>query len=136
MRELLSVLGATAAAMLFIGIVVFGARDRATLVPPPEAVAESFAREVSARRFDLAMNYLSEGTRQKASPAELAAGFERLLAVAGKVNQVDAEGRWTSADRAAARANIKGDRQTIAFDVSLVRELGLWKIDRLPDLVR
>lgn len=136
MREVLLTVGAAAAALLLIGLAVFARHDTSTFVPAPETVTEGFARQITTRRFDLAVNYLASGRKKSETPRLLASRFEPLFAATGKVNRVDAEPQSMQQDRAVARAIIKGDDGTTSFDVGLVRENGLWKIDRLPDLVR
>lgn len=136
MKEVLRTLGTATAALLLIGIAVFAGHDTSTLVPAPEAVTESFARAIATRRFDLAMNHLASGRKRTETPQTLKARFDPLFAATGKINQVDAEPQWMQQEHAAARATIEGDDGTTSFDVGLVREKGLWKIDRLPDLVR
>jgi hypothetical protein len=136
MREALYTLAVLAASLLLIAGVVFGGYDRSTFVPVPEAVTESFTRQIVARRFDLAMNYLASQTRQIETPQTLAARFETLSSSTGKINQVAAQPQWMQQDHAAARATIEGDSGETSFDIRLVRENGLWRIDQLPDLVR
>lgn len=136
MRELLYTLGVLAASLLLIAAVVFGGHDRSTLVPVPESVAESFARQIAAGRYDLAMNYLASQTRRIETPETLAARFGPLFSSTGTINRVGAEPQWMQQDHAAARATIEGDTGQTPFDLGLVRENGLWRIERLPDLVR
>ena len=136
MREILQTAGIAAAALLLIGLAVFAWRDASTFVPAPEVVTEGFARQITTRRFDLAVNYLASGTKKTETPRMLASRFDPLFAATGKVNRVDAEPQSMQQERAAARAIIKGDDGKTSFDVGLIRENGLWKIDRLPDLVR
>ncbi len=136
MREVLQTAGTAAAALLLIGIAVFSWDDTSTFVPGPEVVAEGFARQIATRRYDLALNHLASATKKKETPHSMKTRFEPLFAVTGTINTVDAEPRWTRRDGAAARAIIEGDNGQVTFEVGVVREHGLWKIDRLPDLVR
>ena len=135
MREVISTVATAVVALLVIGAAVFGGGDRSIFVPVPETTAESFAHDIATRRYDLALNFLAAGTRRGETAERLRARFEPVLAV-GKVNGVDSEPQWTNQDRASARARIAGSRGTASFDLGFVRENGLWKIDRLPDLVR
>jgi hypothetical protein len=58
MRDLLKVLGVTLVALgVLVAVVVFGG-DTTVTVPPPEAVAEEFARQVATRRYDRALAYV------------------------------------------------------------------------------
>ena len=136
MKEILSTLGVTGAALSLIAAVVFGGHDRSTFVPAPDAVAESFAREVATRRFDLAVNYLATSMRRVETPATLHRRFEEALNRAGKVNTVVAEINGMGQDTAATRAVIEGEAGQVVFETRLVRENGLWRIESLPDLVR
>ena len=136
MKEILSTLGATAAALGLIAAVVFGGHDRSTFVPAPHAVAESFAREISTRRFELALTYLSASTRRVETPSTIERRFEEALNGAGTVNAVVAETVGMNEDHATAQAVIDGDRGRFIVALTLVRENGLWRIDGLPDLVR
>ena len=136
MRELLYPLGVLAVSLLLIAVVVFGWDDRSTLVAAPEAVTENFARQIAARRFDLAMNQLASETRRSERPQTLAARFNGVLTGIGTVNHVEADTNWMQKSQAAVRARIKGDRATASFEVALVRENGLWRIEQISDLVR
>lgn len=136
MREILQTVGTAAAALVLIGIAVFAWHDASTFVPAPEAVTEGFARQIATRRYELAINYLSSATTKTETPHSLKTRFEPLLDGAGKINHVDAAPHGTQQDRAAARAIIEGGNGKVSFEVALVRDKGLWKIDRLSDLVR
>jgi hypothetical protein len=136
MRELFYTVAVLAASLLLVAGVVFGGYDRSTFVPAPEAAAESFARAIAARRFDLAMNHLAAARARAETPQTLASHFDGLFGSTGKINKVDAEPQWMQQNRAAARATIQGDSGEVSFDVGLVRENGLWKVDQLPEMVR
>jgi hypothetical protein len=135
MREIGFTAAVLAASLLLTGAVVFRGHDRSVLVPAPEATVENFARQLAARRFDLARKHLSSAASQSETAHTLAARFAGL-ARAGTINEVVAEPKWMREDSAAARAMIAGDADHVSFDVGLVRESGLWKIAHLPDLVR
>ena len=128
MRELVS-LAATAAALLaVIGVAVFAGGDRSVLVPVPEAVTEGFMREITMRRFDLAMHYLAKDRQRRETPQTLGALFAPLLEAAGEVNAVDGTPHWVQGDNAWAAATVEGDRGSPSCEFALVRESGLWKI--------
>jgi len=128
-REFASILGVSAAALLLIAAAVFAGGDRSLFVPVPEMVTEDFAREITTRRFDLAMKYLSQARRRAESPQTLEAMFDPLLTAVGTVNTVDSETRSVNEDHAIATATVEGDRGARSFDVSLVHERdGLWRI--------
>ena len=134
MREVVSTLATLAISLAVIAAAIF-AGDRSVLVSAPEVAAESFAHEIAMRRFDLALNFLAAETRRIETPETLRTRFEPVRAV-GTVNGVDSEPQWMNPERAAARARIAGSRGNTSFELGFVRENGLWKIDRLPDLVR
>jgi hypothetical protein len=58
MKRLVWVLGALAVLCGVCALAVKAANDRETLVPPPDAVAEGFTREVLTKRWDRANVYL------------------------------------------------------------------------------
>ena len=99
-------------------------------------MAESFAREIATRRFDLALNYLAREAKRLETAETIAARFESSLAAAGKVNTVEGHELWMRETDAAAEATIVGDRSRCRFDVVMIRESGLWRVAGLPDLVR
>jgi hypothetical protein len=134
MKEVVLMLTVLAAALVITGVAVFGGGDRHLFVPVPEAVVESFTREITTRRFDLAMKQLAADRSRSETPQTLADRFDPMLREVGEVNHVEAEARWMSADRASASATVKGAFGVRSFDFTLMREHGLWKIDGLPDL--
>lgn len=134
MRDLAVMVAVTCAALVIIAATIFAGGDRSLFVPVPEVVVENFTREITTRRFDLALKYLASGRRRSESPQTVAARFMPLLEAVGKVNRVETEPRWTTDERAAASATVEGDNSSLSFDFFLVRENGVWKIDGLPDL--
>ena len=134
MRETASMLAVLVSALVVIGVGVFAGGDRGLFVPVPEAAAENFTREITSRRFDLALKHLATERRRVETPQTLANRFDPMLRAVGKVNSVDAEPASMAGDRATASATVEGDLGVRSFDVSFVREHGLWKIDGLPDL--
>lgn len=134
MREIASMLAVLAVALGVIGVAVFAGGDRSWFVPVPESTAENFTREITTRRFDLALKHLAADRRRTETPQSIANRFDPMLHAVGEVNRVDAEAHWMSGDRASASATVEGDLGVRSFDLSFVREHGLWKIDGLPDL--
>lgn len=134
MRETASILAVLAAALGVIGVAVFAGGDRSLFVPVPEATAENFTREITTRRFDLALKYLATDRQRAETPQTIANRFDPMLRAVGEVNRVDAEAHWMTGERASASATVEGDLGVRSFDLSFVREHGLWKIDGLLDL--
>ena len=135
MKETLAMLAAVAVALGMIATAIGSGGDRSLFVPGPETVVEDFTRLIVTRRFDLAPKYLAKDRKHAESPGTLANRFAPLFPAVGKVNTVDGQPRWMEGDRASATATVGGDRGSVSFDFSLVREKdGLWRIDTLPDL--
>jgi hypothetical protein len=132
MKDLLPVLAVIAGALALIAAAVFGAGDADLFVPPPEAVAESFARQLVTSRYDLATKYLSTGLRRRVDAAGLRHRYEPMRKALGKINQVEAETESRSAVDAVARASVHGDGGTAPLRMRLVREHGLWVLGALP----
>jgi hypothetical protein len=106
--------------------------DRETLVPPPDAVAESFARELSERRYDLAVRYLSSDLRRSVAGTQLRQWFEPFRTRVGEPNLVSGEQEWMTDTRASARGTIDAERGTALLELRMKRESGLWTIAELP----
>lgn len=132
MKPLILVAAIAAAALGGIGAAVFGAGDRSVLVPPPEAVAEGFTRELVEHRYDLALRYLSRDLRRRTSAATLGDRFDPVWQRLGKHNQVDAELQWMQGSTSAARAFVAAQAGHGVLQFRLVREHGLWRIAELP----
>jgi hypothetical protein len=135
-REVSLTLATLAVALAVVAAAVHVGYDRSTLVPPADAVTESFARQIATGRFDLAMNFLAAETRRRESPQTRAARFAAIDPEAGKVDDVQADLQWMQQDHARARAEVTLRGRTTSFDVQLVREHGLWRVAELSDLVR
>jgi hypothetical protein len=105
--------------------------DRQTLVAPPDAVLESFAREVSERRYGMATKYLSTALLRTADAETLRARFEPGLRELGEVDNVDAQIEWMDRTRASATATIDAERGSVRLTVPLVWDRGVWTIEEL-----
>ena len=132
MKELLIVVAVFASGLVLAGGAVFGLHDRQTFVPPPEAVAESFARQLVQRRYDLAVNYLGRNLRATTDANGLRARFDPLRQRIGTPNQVSGERDWMQESDASARALVEGESGNAVLQVRLEREQGLWRITQLP----
>lgn len=129
MRELAAALAAIVVALGIVGAVVFGARDASLFVPPPEAVAENFARELVSGRYQLARRQLSERERRQRGAADLKARFEAWRARIGPLNLAEAREVSRGSDGASAVCELQGERSAVVLTLSLVRQRGLWKVD-------
>jgi hypothetical protein len=99
--------------------------DRELLVPPPDAVAEAFVREVITGRYARAREYLAAPL----SDEELRA-LERMLEErTGEASEVEAEVVAQTAERALATVRVSGGRgsEAVAFALIFRKE---WKIVR------
>jgi hypothetical protein len=128
------VIAATVLALAVVAIVVFVAKDRQTLVPPPEAVVEGFARQLAAGRAERAIPYLAESVSGKISAQKLREYEERVERELGEVGDVRAECNWLTGDRAEATGVWKHGEREERRRFGLRRENGLWRIDRLEGL--
>jgi hypothetical protein len=115
--------------------VVFGLDDRTVLVPPPEAVVESFVRKLEMGRYELATDHLSEAAKQQIDAATLQRLTEALKQKTGPIQDVSGEPGTMNHDQAQASATLElPDQRTAHLRFSLKREHGLWRIHGLGDL--
>ena len=127
MTDLLHVLGATLGALGIVGAVVFGGQDATYFVPPPEAVAESFARNIASRHYDRAVRY-AHGSSGITEMAVSLAG-ERLHARADAIDNVVGEPGAISGNNATASAVlITEGAGRVRYGFRLVRTRHLWMI--------
>ena len=123
-------------AVIAVGLAVAGlsiaAGDRQTLVPGPAAVAESFARSLAERRYEVAARCLATALQTSTGAATLRAWFDPVAQRLGATNGVDSGLEWMDGDRAAAQASVDAERGTGLVRLRLVREQGLWVVSELP----
>ena len=131
MRDIIILLAVIAAGLCVTAAAVAGG-DRHTLVPPPDAVAEGFARAVSERRYELATRYLSKRLQERVGGDRLRSWFEPLRQRLGETNLIEGELEWMDDARASARALVDSEYGTALLQLRMVRESGLWAIDELP----
>ena len=126
MRDALSVVlvAALALAVTFVAVVLRG--DQTVMVPPPEAVGEQFARQVAARRYDRALQYVDEGSGITLTTVRL--GGEAVLERSGAVDQVEGEPGSIQGQHSTASAVLITEAGRIRFGYRLERRRGLWKI--------
>jgi hypothetical protein len=127
-RELLITGGTLAGALILVAAAVFGANDAGLFVPPPEALAEDFARALGKGRYDVAHRYMSSETRAHETAGGLRAGFETARARLGAFEDVRASALHSETDHASAVAEIRGSRANTRLTVVLKREHGLWTV--------
>ena len=132
MKTLCWLLGCAAIALAVCGAAIRGG-DRQTLVPPPEAVAEAFARAVAERRYELAIHFLSADLARTVNGDALRRRFEPIRRQIGDEGSTEAMTEWLQDDAAAARATIMAQHGSVSLQLPMVRESGLWRIDRLPE---
>lgn len=121
MKELIGVLIATA---LLIGATAIFVRagDRATLVPPPEAVAENFVRESVAKQWSRAAELTS--SRDEQLPKELQ---QRIEARVGEPTRIEAEIVSETADQALVTVRLSSRQGSEAVTFALAFE-GEWRV--------
>jgi hypothetical protein len=122
----------TMGALALIGLAVFVGGDRQTLVPPPEASAEGFVRQVVLQRYRQTRQYLASGSAAELSVSHLAAWRDRLDARSGHITKIDPSGVVMDDTRALAHVRVRGTRADADVSVPMRRERGLWKVDALP----
>lgn len=125
MKEIVSVTIAVAVMFGVCALAVDRFDDRETFIPPPDAVAEGFAREVVTKRWDRAREYLADP--QSMSNAEIAALQKSWEQRVGDPSVIEAE--TISHDHAHASVNVrmksaKGS-EAVAFALTFDGE---WKI--------
>lgn len=129
MRELGAAVATMAAALALVAAVVFGADDMALFVPPPEAVAEDFGRELASARYELAVRHLASGARHDRSAQEIEKRFEPVRRAIGALNRAEADGSPSGGETAFATCELQGEAGTAAVRLALRREQGLWKVE-------
>lgn len=131
MRHILAILGTAAVALAIAAVVVGVVGDRETLVPPPEAVAEEFVRQLVTRRAVQVIPLLSDRLRELVTPEQLDRAGIALEAELGEVTNVGSETEWIDGDRAAASSEPRGARGRTELRFEFSRENGKWTIDAL-----
>ena len=126
MRELLKVIGVTALALgAAFAAVALG--DATVAVPPPESVAEQFARQVAARRYDRALPHVDPLSGISLTTVRL--GGEALHRRGGAINNVEGEPGEIVANHASASAVLTTERAgRVRYSFRLTRREGVWKI--------
>ena len=137
MKDIASVVLVIAAGLAVAAFAVYAAGDKSVLVPPPDATAENFVRELGMGRYDVVLHHLSDDVRRQVGASELRASFEPLRALTGRPDQVVTHRPATYGDHARVLTLYQGRRATAALYVDLVRQHGMWKIATWPlDIVQ
>lgn len=110
--------------------------DRQTMTSSPDAVLESFARQVSKGHYDLAVKYLAGPIAGTSAANALRTWFEPQRERLGSVNSVDAEIERMDQERAYVRAIVDAERGSLVLTAPLVWEREGWRVGALPDEVR
>jgi hypothetical protein len=127
MSDVAQVVGATLAALAVVAAVVIGGQDSTYFVPPPEAVAESFTREIASRRYDRAMEFVDPSSGITEINARL--GGEALHARAGAIDEVQGDPGAITGERASASAVLITERAgRVRYAFRLARRGHTWKI--------
>jgi hypothetical protein len=127
MRAPLWLAAAIALALSGVGVAVLIGRDSTILVPPPEAVAESFARQIATHRWQRAGQYVADDSLLTLDQIETQG--RALLQRVGEIDQVVGQDGAIEGERATAAVVLTTRRagpirQTFTF----VRREGMWKI--------
>ena len=137
MRELILAAITVAAGLALNAAVVFLGGDRATLVPPPDAVAEVFVRQLATHRFDRALPHLSRRLRQELDRDRLSSLVAALEAQSGSITFAEGAERSRTREHASAVVHTKTDRrQTPTFEFELISQRGEWKISAWERLLQ
>ena len=129
MKDLLLAVSSVAAALVIVAAAVFGAADKDTLVPPPESVAEDFARKMASARYELAWKHLSSAARERERVEQLRQRFDPILRPLGAINQVEAGEQARNGETAHAWSRVDAVGGEVQFSLTLSRENGLWVVD-------
>jgi hypothetical protein len=127
-RAFLSVLGTIALLLGALGMDVSSLRDRSVFVPPPDAVSETFVRQVLLERYEPVRNFLTEDERSRVSIDSLVAFGDSLRRVAGKHPQIATRVESMDDSMATAAAALTTDRGSEALRIQLRWDGTAWRI--------
>ena len=126
MRKLLAILFAAALLIGVTAVAVEQFGDRELFVPPPDAVAEGFVREVVTKRWDRARAYLENP--EAVSNAQLEALQRSWERTVGDPSTIEAKTVRRDDAQAVANVEMQSERgsEAVAFALRFDDE---WKID-------
>jgi hypothetical protein len=124
MKEMAAVLFASFLLIGATGVAVSQFDDREIFVPPPDAVAEGFAREIVTKRWARARPYLT----RDASDKELAALHKAWEERVGEPTTIEAETISRDRDRALVNVRLQSAKGSEAVAFGLVFEEE-WKVE-------
>ncbi len=126
MKELAKVVIITGLLIGAAAAAIHGFGDRELFVPPPDAVAEGFMREVTMKRFDQASSYLADSGSTHFDLPGLARNIERTH---GYVDDINARTITSTKGRAVVRVQLRSALRTDSMAVTTVWEGHGWKVD-------
>jgi hypothetical protein len=129
MKELLGVVLTIALMLGISGVAVQRFGDRETLVPPPDAVAEGFVREVMTKRWDRARASFDEP--DAVSNREIAALQKAWHERVGDPSELEAETITRDSDQALVSVRMQSARGSEAVSFAL-RFHDKWTIVHTP----
>jgi hypothetical protein len=129
MKELVAVVLTAALLIGATALAVEQFDDRETFVPPPDAVAEGFARELVTKRWARARTYLAEPDSM--SDAQLAALQQSWEERVGEPTQIEAEMISRDDEHALATVRLQSAQGSEAVALALVFDRE-WKIVMHP----
>ena len=102
--------------------------DRELVIPPPDAVAEGFFREIVTERLDQAKPYVE----QQPAESELQALHDRIELELGRVDDVKAELLTRTDTEALVTVQLESASGSTAIPTALLFSDGEWKLERVP----
>lgn len=108
--------------------------DRSVLVPPPEAVAEGFVRQLETGRYSRAIPYLAADLASRTTPDTLRILYESLQARAGRIHEIRGDRERVGEDRAVALALLRTETGPDTLRFPMRREHGVWSIESIEPL--
>jgi hypothetical protein len=130
--DFFKVLGTTILALGVVAGVVIAGQDSTYFVPPPEAVAESFTREIAARRYDRAIPFVDPASGITEINVRLGGG--ELHARAGQIDNVEGVPGVIRGEEATASAVlITEGAGRVQYFFRLARREYAWKIVEWSD---
>ena len=132
MKAPLAVIAVMAVALGVAALALVGLDDRGTLVPPPEAEAESFMRALATHRYEQALPRAADELRRQGVPAlrRWQEDFERAR---GRVRDVRGLSSRSSGESAEARVALTAGGGEVVLPVRLVRRHGEWRVLSAPE---